>query len=276
MGGVKRFDLAGKKVVIKPNAAFANAPEAATTTLPELVGEMARICLEAGAASVLSTTTCSPTSPTRPCRSTASPRRPARRELGQGLRHLQAGTGRTITIPGAAAIVNPAVLNEVLDADFFINMPKANITPRPALPLHEEPHRYPGEHGKHAKRLTAPSASSTAVKPGLIAMDATNILLNKGRQAREDRRAGRGHRGARPGGVDSTPPPSSARRPRRSLPIAYAAELGVGTTDYASLGIRRVELAKNYRAKEDKPRKRARPVKEGKRKGMRVMLARPN
>lgn len=52
LGGMGRFVKAGHKVVIKPNMSFANPPEMATTTHPEVVRALAELCREAGAAEV--------------------------------------------------------------------------------------------------------------------------------------------------------------------------------------------------------------------------------
>ena len=247
VGGVKRFDLAGKKVVIKPNAAFANAPEAATTTLPELVGEMARICLEAGAASVLVYDHLLTDLPDQTLEVNGIA--PAARAAGASVKAYatsKPGPGRTITIPGATAIVNPAVLNEVLDADFFINMPKAKHHSGALLSLsmknligtlvnmgsmhNVDLHRAIGE-------------LSTAVKPGLIVMDATSILLNKGPGGPGKTAApGEVIVGRDPVAVDSYAATLFGKTAADIPSIAYAAEIGVGTTDYASLGMRRIEL----------------------------------
>jgi len=53
LGGMRRFVKAGNKVVIKPNMSFPNSPGWATTTHPDVVKELATMCLEAGAASIM-------------------------------------------------------------------------------------------------------------------------------------------------------------------------------------------------------------------------------
>lgn len=53
LGGIKAFVHAGDYVVLKANAGFANPPAWATTTSPELVATVARLCLEAKAKQVL-------------------------------------------------------------------------------------------------------------------------------------------------------------------------------------------------------------------------------
>jgi len=53
LGGMKRFVKPGAKVLIKPNLSFASGPERGANTHPEMVAEVARLCLEAGAKEVL-------------------------------------------------------------------------------------------------------------------------------------------------------------------------------------------------------------------------------
>lgn len=53
LGGMERFVKRGARVVIKPNMSFPNPPEMGSTTHPEVVRELAALCREAGASSVL-------------------------------------------------------------------------------------------------------------------------------------------------------------------------------------------------------------------------------
>lgn len=52
LGGISKFVKVGQKVVIKPNIAWDQPPEMGANTHPELVGEIVRQCLAAGASSV--------------------------------------------------------------------------------------------------------------------------------------------------------------------------------------------------------------------------------
>jgi len=53
LGGMTRFVTRGQKVLVKPNIGWDRRPEQAATTNPEVVAEIIRLCLQAGAASVL-------------------------------------------------------------------------------------------------------------------------------------------------------------------------------------------------------------------------------
>ena len=55
IGGLGRFVKAGQRVTIKPNVGWDRTPAQAANTNPILVGEMVRLCLEAGAADVIVT-----------------------------------------------------------------------------------------------------------------------------------------------------------------------------------------------------------------------------
>jgi uncharacterized protein (DUF362 family) len=55
LGGIETFIDKGDRVLLKVNAAFATPPMLSATTHPDLITEMARLCYEGGAASVVVT-----------------------------------------------------------------------------------------------------------------------------------------------------------------------------------------------------------------------------
>jgi len=55
LGGMGRFVRAGDRVLVKPNLAFASPPSLGATAHPDTVAEVVRLCLAAGAASVVVT-----------------------------------------------------------------------------------------------------------------------------------------------------------------------------------------------------------------------------
>ncbi len=55
LGGIETFIKKGDRVLLKVNAAFATPPMLSATTHPDIVAEMARLCLKAGASSVIVT-----------------------------------------------------------------------------------------------------------------------------------------------------------------------------------------------------------------------------
>jgi uncharacterized protein (DUF362 family) len=53
LGGISQFVKPGSRIMIKPNMGFANPPEWATTTSPEAVYAITKLCLDAGAKRVI-------------------------------------------------------------------------------------------------------------------------------------------------------------------------------------------------------------------------------
>ncbi len=53
LGGISRFIKRGDTVAIKPNAGFATAPQLGATTNPEMLGELVKLCIKAGAKRVI-------------------------------------------------------------------------------------------------------------------------------------------------------------------------------------------------------------------------------
>ena len=53
LGGMQTFISRGDRVMIKPNVAWKRIPEQAATTNPDVIAELARLCLDAGAAEVV-------------------------------------------------------------------------------------------------------------------------------------------------------------------------------------------------------------------------------
>ncbi len=55
LGGMEQFINSGDRVAVKPNLGWDRTPEQAANTNPEVVGEVVRLCMEAGAAEVVVT-----------------------------------------------------------------------------------------------------------------------------------------------------------------------------------------------------------------------------
>ncbi len=121
IGGIKRFIKPGERVTIKPNVGWDRVPEQAANTNPELVAEMVRLCLGAGAAEVIVTdVTCND---------------PRRCFLRSGIRKAAEEAGAKVILPGDDDFVKTDLGGELLtvwpvvkhfiDTDRLINMPIA-------------------------------------------------------------------------------------------------------------------------------------------------------
>lgn len=124
VGGMGAFVKPGSRVVLKPNMGFPTPPDQGATTNPVVVAETAKMCAEAGAASILIID--------HPVRKAS-----VCLELN-GIRDACAGLPKTrvvavdrkeffeeIEIPGGKVLHKAEVISEVLRADAFINMPIA-------------------------------------------------------------------------------------------------------------------------------------------------------
>ncbi|SYZ74798.1 conserved hypothetical protein [Candidatus Zixiibacteriota bacterium] len=119
IGGIKRFVKPGERVTIKPNIGWDRTPAQAANTNPELVAEMVRLCLAAGAASVIV--------------SDISCNDPRRCFLRSGIREAAEKAGAKVILPSDENMVkidlNGKVLNvwpvlrPFLETDRLINMP---------------------------------------------------------------------------------------------------------------------------------------------------------
>ena len=118
LGRIERFVKRGEKVVVKPNCAWDRTPEQAANTDPALVGELVRLCLAAGASSVVvADSTCH--DPDR------SFQRSGRRRRGAGGRSARCapGSGAWSARFGGTTLGPWDVLKAIAEADRVINVP---------------------------------------------------------------------------------------------------------------------------------------------------------
>ena len=121
LGGIRRFITQGDAVVIKPNAAWDRSPEQAANTNPEVVGELVRLCREAGAKSVLVADV--PVSDARSAYE-RSGIAAAARAAGGALVYPEQRLFREVNLRGEVLDAWP-VLRPFLEADKLINVPVA-------------------------------------------------------------------------------------------------------------------------------------------------------
>jgi uncharacterized protein (DUF362 family) len=120
LGGMKRFIGRNEVVLVKPNIGWDRTPEQAANTNPQVVAEVVRLCLEAGASRVIVTDV-----------SCNDPRRCFSRS---GIREAATQEGAEVTLPDERVLkrVNLhrglgswLVLEPMLSADKVINIPVA-------------------------------------------------------------------------------------------------------------------------------------------------------
>lgn len=119
VGGIKRFISAGERVTIKPNVGWDRTAAQAANTNPELVGEMVRQCLAAGASEVIVTD--------------ISCNDPRRCFLRSGIREAAEKAGGRVILPvdddylsidiNGEVLTEWPVLQHFVETDRLINMP---------------------------------------------------------------------------------------------------------------------------------------------------------
>jgi uncharacterized protein (DUF362 family) len=179
IGGIEGFVKPGDRVAVKPNCAWDRKPEQAANTNPELIAELVRLCLAAGASSVIVLdNTCHD-----PDRSFA------RSGIADGARDAGAKTAHqknagTVTLAlGGAVLGDWEVLKPLAEADKVINVPivKHHSLGRATLGMKNWFGAIVGRRPSLHQRIDQVCAElGAAFKPTLTVIDATRVLTGGG------------------------------------------------------------------------------------------------
>jgi uncharacterized protein (DUF362 family) len=178
-GGWGAFIKPGARVTLKPNAAWASKPEEGANTHPELVRAFCAGAFEAGAKSVVLPEI------------NASPKSFEISGILDALKGTKArlykpekeSELRKVSIPRGLALKEAVVPVDVLDCDFLVNMPVAKHHGAATVTLSMKNWMGSDKNrgGWHRKNLHQCIADfSTLVKPGLVIIDATRIMMTNG------------------------------------------------------------------------------------------------
>ena len=181
IGGISRFVKTGERVVVKPNVGWDRTPAQGANTHPELVGEMVRLCLQAGAAEVkVVDNSCND---------------PRRSFLRSGIREAGEAAGARVLLPteedmveanlGGRVLTTWPVLRHFIETDRFINMPvikQHNLT-RCTIGMKN----LYGILGGRRNRLHQAIEESIVdlasfVRPTLTVVDGTRVMVRGGPQ----------------------------------------------------------------------------------------------
>ena len=179
LGGIDAFVKPGERVAIKPNCAWDRKPEQAANTDPGLIGELARLCFGAGAASV----TVVDNSCHDPGRAfTRSGIEAAARGAGATIEHQRSTD--TVHLDLGGTVLGPwEVLRPIADADRVINVPvvKHHSLSRATLGMKNWFGAIVGRRANLHQRIAQVCAElGTAFRPTLTVIDATRILTGGG------------------------------------------------------------------------------------------------
>jgi uncharacterized protein (DUF362 family) len=182
-GGMQAFVKKGDKVLIKPNFSFSNAPDAATTTSPELVKQVALMCKEAGAKRV--------TVADHTIRvALTCLERTGMKAAIDGIDDVKISTPskksgfKTTGIERGKSLKESDIAKDYLDADVYINIPvaKNHSAATVSFGLKNQMGLIYDRWAFHSKYdlHQAIADLATVVKPQLTILDATRCLVTNG------------------------------------------------------------------------------------------------
>lgn len=179
IGGMKRFVSKGDVVVIKPNIGWDRAPQFAATTNPDLVAELVKECLNAGAKTVkVFDRTCN--TPRR-CYQNSQIEKKAK-AAGAEVLQIRDNRFKKTAIKGKV-IKNWQIYKDYLEADKVINVPvaKHHSLSRVTLGLKNLMGVMGGNRGELHNNFAQKLVDITSgILPTLTVIDAYRILTDNG------------------------------------------------------------------------------------------------
>ena len=240
MGGIGAFVKPGERVAIKPNCAWDRTKEQAANTDPELIAELARLCLGAGAASVIVVDN--------------SCHDPVRSFVRSGIDAASRGAGAAVAHPRNAGTVRMdlggtvlgpwEVLDPIAFADRVINVPvvKHHSLSRATLGMKNWFGAVVGNRSNLHQRIAQVCAElGVAFRPTLTVIDATRVLTGGGPTGgslalvRHDDRIAVA---TDPVAADAWGASLLNLTPQDLPHIAIAERLGLGTADWKAVEVR--------------------------------------
>ena len=182
LGGMKNFVSTGDVVVVKPNIGWDRKPELAANTNPEVVSEVIKMCLEAGAKKVkVFDRTCNDE---RRCYVNSGIAGALKGMKNVELKYIENERFRKVAINGKA-LSEWELYGEALSADVFINVPvaKHHSLTKLTLGLKNVMGVMGGNRGSIHKNIDNALADVNSVlKSHLVVVDATRVLTAHGPQ----------------------------------------------------------------------------------------------
>lgn len=251
IGGMGRFVKPGQKVLIKPNMSFAQGPETATNTHPEVVREVLRMCAEAGAASlrVLDHSLQNPELALKNSGILA-----ACDSVQTGICHhlMEESFYRSASIDAGVEMRENQIMRDALEADVIIAVPvaKSHGGAGVSLSLKGQMGLVYNRRVMHSRYslATAIVDLNTRLKPHLAVIDATRVLSTRG--------PGGPGEVLTPGEVIASADPVAAdamavasyewygrmMQPRQVAYLLQAHERGLGRLDIENMNVKRIAL----------------------------------
>jgi len=244
LGGMQRFVSRGDSVLVKPNIAWARRPEQGATTSPEIVAEVVRLCLQAGASQVKVMDHAVDRPDALLLRMTGIG--PAAEAAGATVRMASSqAMYQSMSLPRGRVLRSAEVLRDLQRADVFINVPIAKVHGSTGLTLGCKNlmgvvwDRGAWHGSESLDQCLADFAAH--VRPDLVILDALRTLMSNGPKG-----PGRLEEhnmvvaGSDPLAVDAFGATLFNRRADQVEHLTRAHALGVGEIDLERVRIQRV------------------------------------
>lgn len=245
MGGWEKFVKPGAKVALKPNLAWKSTPEQGGNTHPAIVREVVLAAEAAKAKQVLiPENTCQPEKETFPTSGILEALKGTKAKLYRPKRADYV----EVDVPKGKICRKAKVSRDLIEADCLINMPVAKHHGGAMLTISMK--NWMGAVDNNTRRSwhrdglhQCIADFSTYLKPHLVIVDATRIMLDHGPQG--PGKLAHPHEiifSTDPAAADAYAASLFNKTPQDVPHIKLAGELGVGCIDLAKIKIERVEV----------------------------------
>ena len=188
LGGMNTFIKKGQKVVVKPNIGWDRTPELAANTNPDLVAEIVRQCLAAGAKEVIVFDhTCDDW---RKCYKNSGIADAVEKAGGSMMPGHEESYYRDVNLPNGVNLKSTKIHQAILDSDAWINVPvlKMHGGARMSISLKNLmgivwDRRY--FHSQNLQQCIA-DCNTLSKKPVLSVVDAYRVITSNGPQGRTE------------------------------------------------------------------------------------------
>ena len=244
MGGWDKFFKAGGKVALKPNLAWNSTPEQGGNTHPEILRAVVRAAEARKVKQItIPENTCQPE---RKTFKTSGALEAIEGTIAR-LYRPKPDDYKEVSVPKGKVCQDAKVTRDLVEADCLVNMPVAKHHGGATLSLSMKNWMGAVDNGTrrrwHRDGLHQCIADfSTFLKPTLIIIDATRIMLNHGPQGPGD--LAHPHEiifATDPVAADTYAATLFGKKPKDVRHIQLAAELGVGCADIEKIKVERVE-----------------------------------
>jgi uncharacterized protein (DUF362 family) len=246
LGGMKRFISKGDVVVVKPNIGWDRNPEQAATTNPEVVAEIVRLCLDAGAKKVKVFD--------RPCNTasrcyTRSGIQKAASDAGAEVSYVVDSGFVKTELPESVELKSWWLYKPALDADVLINVPiaKHHGLTRVTLGMKNLMGIMGGNRGQVHWNIERKLADlAYYIKPDLTILDAVRILVGSGPQGgdlKDVKRMDTIIAGENIATVDAYGATLFGIEPKELEFIKIGNDLGLGEIDLDKISIKKLSLS---------------------------------